>query len=92
MIILAAAVAALLAGCATGARQSPEPVIVTKTEARPVPVSCVPKTLSPAPSYPDTDDELRSAGPERFLQLLIAGREQRAARSGEVEPVIEGCR
>jgi hypothetical protein len=87
VLILAAAL--LTAGCATNSR---EPVVTVKTVGLPVAVSCVPPSLGPAPSYPDTDESLRSAGPERFLQLVLAGRDLRDARLAQVEPVLDGCR
>lgn len=59
----------------------------------PTPVACVPDTLKGAPAYPDSDDALRAApSPERRYQLILAGRELRIARLGEVEPVIATCR
>lgn len=89
-LLILATVVALLAGCAT--RPPAEPVIVTKTVAKPVAVSCVPQSLGPKPVYPDTDDALRAAGPERFLQLVLAGRDLRQSRLNQVESVITTCR
>lgn len=80
----------LLGGCAH--HLPAEPVIVTKTVAKPVAVSCVPKSLPDAPAYPDTDDALRAASPERFQQLVLAGRDLRTKRLGQVEPVIKTCK
>lgn len=70
----------------------PEPIIITKEVRVPVTVPCVPKSLKLTPSYPDTDEELRHAGSERFLTLIIAGRDARLARLAELEPIIKGCR
>lgn len=90
-IVPVATAALLLAGCGTAPK--PEPVVVTKEVQVPVPVSCVPKRLGDEPAYVDTDEALRdTAGPEDMLQLLYAGRKQRLARAGEVEPVITSCR
>ena len=81
----------MLGGCATTA--PPEPVIVVKEVLVPVAIDCVPKTLGPPPKYADTKEALRAAaGPEDRYQLVAAGREQRIARLGEVEPVITACR
>lgn len=80
---------ALLAGCAT----KPEPIVRVVTVIKPVSVSCTPATLSPAPSYPDTDEALRSAvdAAERY-RLLFVGRLLRDSRLGELEPIIQTCR
>lgn len=89
-IILALA-GAMLAGCAT--TTPTEPVVRTVEVKIPVPVSCVPKELSPEPAYVDTDAALKSAaGPEDRFQLLAAGRIQRKQRSAETEPVLRACR
>lgn len=90
---IAAAVVAwpmLTAGsCAT----TREPEVRTVEVRVPVPVTCVPKGLGPAPVYPDTDEAvLASPGPGDLLHLLAAGRLLRKQRSAEVEPVIETCR
>jgi hypothetical protein len=61
----------------------------------PVPVkeACVPKTLSRAPKYPDSDAALRDAGgaADRY-QLMAAGRLLRERRLTELEKIIDGCR
>ncbi len=89
LLIICAALA--LAGCAT--TTPPEPVIITKEVLVPVAMDCVPKTLGPPPKYADSKEALLAApGPEDRYQLLAAGREQRIARLGEVEPVITNCR
>lgn len=81
----------MLGGCATTA--PPEPIVTIKEVFVPVAVDCVPKTLGPPPKYVDSSEALRAAaGPDERYQLLAAGREQRVARSGEVEPVITTCR
>lgn len=85
------AIAALgLSGCTT--TDTPEPRIVVQPVDRPVPVSCVPGNLAAPPDYPDTDEALTKATPEGRYQLVIAGRDLRRSRLGEVEPVIEKCR
>lgn len=65
-----------------------EPPPATPAKAR-----CVPRTLSKAPKYPDTDAALRDAGgaADRY-QLMAAGRLLRDRRLAELEKVIEGCR
>ena len=78
----------ILTGCAT----APEPRIVIKEVSKPVPVSCVPETVEPAPVYPDSNEALMTATPDRRYQLVVAGRELRQARLNEIEPVIAGCR
>lgn len=79
-----------LAACASAPREPAVKVVEVKV---PVPVTCVPKSLGPAPAYPDTDEAVRaSAGPGDLLQLLAAGRLLRKQRSAEVEPVIAACR
>jgi hypothetical protein len=90
-IVLGMALAAsALSGCTTVAR---EPEVRTQRVVIEKPVSCVPKNLGPAPTYPDTDEALRKAHDlaERYL-LLWAGRELRSARLGETEPVIQTCK
>lgn len=80
-----------LAACAT--KPAPEPVVRTVTVDRAIVVACVPRTLGPAPQYPDTDANIRaSAGPGDLLQLLAAGRLLRQQRLAELEPVITACR
>jgi hypothetical protein len=82
---------AFLAAC--GTTPTPEPVIITAPVDTPIATSCIPKSVGPQPAYPDTDQALRTAGSsDRFLQLVLAGRDQRIARSTEIEPLIEGCR
>lgn len=85
------ATCSILAAC--GTTKAPEPVIRTIEVKVPVPVTCVPSNLGPAPTYPDTDHALRAApsAPERY-QLLAAGRLLRIQRQSETEPVIAGCR
>lgn len=81
------------AACASTKTAPPEPVVKIVEVKVPVARSCVPKTLGAPPRYVDTDAALRgAAGPEDRYQLLYAGRKQRVARAGEVEPVITGCR
>ncbi len=81
------------AACTSTKTTPPEPVVKIVEVKVPVLRSCVPKTLGAAPSYVDSDAALRAAaGPEDRYQLVYAGRKQRIARAGEVEPVIAGCR
>jgi len=91
MKIVAITLAALILS-ACGTTQTPEPRIIIQPVVIPVPVTCVPKNLGPAPSYPDTDEALLNSTPEGRYQLLIAGRGLRSGRLGEVESAIEGCR
>lgn len=89
--LLAASAALLLTAC--GTTPPPEPIVRTVEVRVPVFTSCVPRNLGPAPTYVDSDEALRqAAGPDERYRLVIAGREQRKARSGEVEPVIDLCR
>lgn len=81
------------AACSTAKTAPPEPVVKIVEVKVPVSRSCVPKALGAPPSYVDSDAALRkAAGLEDRYQLLYAGRKQRVARAGEVEPVINGCR
>lgn len=78
-------------GCTTALR--PEPIVTTTTVEVPVARTCVPAGLGGPPAYIDTDAALKAAGgPEDRYQMVIAGRVQRNARLGEVEPVVKGCR
>ena len=83
-------VAAFLSGC--GTTQTPRPEIRTVTVNVPVPQPCVPAELSPAPTYPDTDDALRAApdAAERY-RLVAAGRLLRITRNEILETVVKGC-
>lgn len=71
----------------------PEPIVRTVTVKVPVAIECVPATLDPTPSYPDTDEALRSAydAAERYA-LVAAGRLLRDARLAELEGVVLACR
>lgn len=83
----------VLAACAAKGKATPEPIVVVKEVKVPIAVPCVPPGLPGEPEYVDTDKALRAAaGPEDRYQILAAGREQRKARAGEVEPVITLCR
>jgi hypothetical protein len=88
-VLILAAVAILLVGCAA----KPEPQIQTVTVNVPVPVACIPDDLLPPPQYPDTDATLRAA-PELadFEKLLYAGRQLRDKRLEALESVVENCR
>lgn len=57
------------------------------------PKACVPKSLGPAPRYPDSDAALRaSPGAADRYQLLAAGRILRQQRLEDLERVVAGCR
>ncbi|MBU1376417.1 MAG: hypothetical protein KKE02_14275 [Alphaproteobacteria bacterium] len=80
---------------------APAPVIVVPKPPPPpppppppaAPKSCVPKGLSAAPRYPDSDAALRAApGAADRYQLLAAGRILRQERLDDLERVITACR
>jgi hypothetical protein len=75
--------------------QPPLIIIRPAPPAPPAPPAkaCVPKSLSAAPRYPDTEAALRAAGgaADRY-QLLAAGRILRQQRLEELERIIAGCR
>ncbi len=53
----------------------------------------MPKTLPPAPRYPDTDAALCNApGAADRYQLMAAGRILREQRLDQLESVVAGCR
>jgi len=89
---LGACAAALTLGACATTGAAPEPRVVTVEVAVPVASPCVPAGLGATPEYPDTDEALRQApdAATRY-QLLAAGRPLRAARLGELEPVVAGC-
>ena len=73
----------------------PAPVIVQVNQVAETPRAgvCVPRTLRPAPRYPDSDAALRAApGAADRYQLLAAGRLMRQKRLEELERVIAACR
>jgi hypothetical protein len=73
-----------LAGCAT-------PPVTTTVEV-PVASSCIPKDLGPPPVYPDTNEAIHKAqNLYDRTRLLLAGRDLRNVRLGELEPVIQAC-
>lgn len=85
-------VLSILAACGGAGKERPEPIIITQKVAVAVDAPCVPDTLGKAPEYVDTKDKLVAAVDAAVrLQLLYAGRAQREARLGELEPVVEGC-
>jgi len=97
-----AAAGLLLGACATARPPAPGPALAAAPAPAParevvvkVPVrtACVPRSLGPAPRYPDSETALRDAGgaADRY-QLLAAGRLLRARRLAVLERVIEGCR
>jgi hypothetical protein len=72
---------------------APKPPPPPPPPPAPAPKSCVPKSLPPAPRYPDTDAALRSApGAADRYQLLAAGRILREQRLDQLEAVVAGCR
>lgn len=89
-IILAGGIAA----CGTtGQPPRPEPKVKVVEVMVPVAKSCVPKNLAAPPVYVDSDEALAKAPNAAVRYLLVtAGRLQRIARLGEVEPVVEICR
>jgi hypothetical protein len=55
--------------------------------------SCVPRSLSAKPRYPDTDAALRGApGAADRYQLMAAGRLLRQKRLDQLEQVVDACR
>lgn len=99
--------AAALAGCASPApwgpaapgAQRPAAASSGETQTRvvrvyvPRPIKCVPETLGPPPTYPDSDAALRDAGgaADRY-QLLAAGRILREERLQRLEEIVRRCR
>lgn len=81
----------MLAACGGGER--PEPRIEVREVRVPVPVPCqAAQRLGPAPTYPDTNEAVRSA-PTIFeqVQLLLAGRALRIARGESLEEAVQAC-
>lgn len=79
-------VALALAGCTT-------PIVRTVEVQVPVAIPCVPPSLPLSPAYADPDSELRTAvDPAERYRLVLVGREQRIARLGVLETVIDACR
>lgn len=93
LLFLTVALSLALSGCATTAQAPPEPVIRTVEVRVPVPVPCPAATrLGPPPAYPDTDEAIGAAtGLRRKVQLLLAGRELRMARSEATEAALRAC-
>ena len=82
----------ILSGCATTSHGPVEPIVIQHEVDVPVTIACVPKTLAPAPEYPDTDQALKAAADAAVrYQLVTAGRALRMARLGELEPIVVGC-
>ena len=109
IFLLAAGTALALSACGTmrakpqvldipaAPPQKPPPVAPPRPAPPPPPVpvakNCVPRTLPPAPRYPDTDAALRAAaGAADRYQLLAAGRILREKRLEQLEAVVAGCR
>lgn len=83
---IALSLAALtLTACGT----TPEPIIRIQEVMIPVPVSCVPEKLPPAPEYPDPEAATDRA---EWLALTLSADELRRSRLADLEPVIERCR
>jgi hypothetical protein len=88
--IAMATLALLLSACAD---KPSEPVVNTVTADVPTPVSCVPDTVTAAPTYPDTLDALKSAAElADFEKLLDSGARLRAKRLDLLETVVAKCR
>lgn len=85
------ALLALLALTACAGSERPARVVY-QTVKVPVPVSCVPRTLSPAPAGLQTPQSLAAIpdGPERYVRLA-ADWFARVARMTETEAVVAGC-
>jgi hypothetical protein len=86
----------LLANCGGGQRPQtphiPQPIVTTAEIAVPVSSGCVPSSIGPAPTYPDTDAALKAApDAARRYQLMAEGRPLRQARLNELEPVVTSC-
>ena len=79
----------ILTGCAT--TQTPEPVVQIVYVDKLVPVPCSPD-IGPEPLYADTPGALRSV-PTVFgrVQLILAAREARVARLGELHAALDVC-
>lgn len=76
----------LVAGCASDEQNVVEVRV-------PVSVPCIPSDFPGGPAYVDTDADLLAAGgPEERYRLLVIGREQRSARLGTLEGVVNACR
>jgi len=72
---------------------APKPPPPPPSPPPPPPKSCLPKSLGPAPRYPDTDAALRAApGAADRYQLMAAGRILRQERLDELERAVAGCR
>ncbi|HEV2365065.1 MAG TPA: hypothetical protein VGS12_12810 [Caulobacteraceae bacterium] len=82
----ALALAGLLGGCQTAG-----PQVVARDVKIPVAVSCA-ADPGPDPAYVDTPSALGSAADlfER-VKLLLAGRDQRIEREGELKAALSGC-
>lgn len=96
--ILALSGAVLLSGCGAADQAHPQPIVTTIEIPVPVSSPCVPATLGPQPTYPDSDEALKATialpkeeGAAVRYQLLAAGRPLRQARLNELEPVVAGC-
>lgn len=89
LALLGAALILALSACGT---TEPEPRIVVREVQVPVPVPCAARA-GPDPAFADSDDALRSVAGQVFEQvkLLLAGREQRDARIGELKAVNTAC-
>jgi hypothetical protein len=84
----AVAAALVLSACASARDVAPSVRIVKV----PVPIRCQ-SDLGPEPTWPDTDQALRSA-PDLFarVRLLAAGRLLRIARHRELSAALDACR
>lgn len=93
MKMLALPLLFVVAACSTTKAATPEPQIVTVEIPVAVPAPCVPKSFNKTPpDYVDSDTALVAApDPASRYQLLYAGRKQRTARLGELEPIVNAC-
>lgn len=92
-IALAVVLCLLLVAC--GSTPAPEPRIEIQRVNVPVSVPC-PAIVEAAKAYPDTEEALRAAGPEREglynrVRLLMAGRLLRTVRIEELEAALKVC-
>jgi hypothetical protein len=84
--------ALILAGCGTAT--TPDPIIKTEFQDRPVAVKCVPDPPVVAPDFADSDANLRAAkvkGPFDVAQARVIGRLQHFAYEGELVAALNGC-
>ena len=86
------AILALIALSACGSTGPAEPKIVIQEVKVPVAVSCVSKDFKDRPATPDTDEALKAAPIDQFVQLLLAGRTIRDAWIPTAQKQIDICK